>query len=192
MCIRDSYYALADICMKTDDRVGAVDNLKNSLACNSANKSQRAESYLQLANLYYENEVFVPAKNYFDSTLQVLPKLDERYDRVARYAANLTDIAKNINIINLQDSLLSIAQMSPKDQRDLALVIKEKMDADAKAAKEKAKSGKEDAGRRRTPGSISKAALDRNRPGGRNAGEPSTWWAYNCLLYTSPSPRDRG
>ncbi len=175
------YYALADIAMKTNDKPGAIENLVLSLANNNGNKSQRAESYLQLARLYYEDETFVAAKNYYDSTLMVLPNTDERYDEVARYAANLTDIAKNINIINLQDSLLTIAQMTPKQQQDLALAIKEKQDAERKAAKEAGmKNGKPDPGRKL--GGRNAPSLDRNRVGGPNiggGGEPSTWWAYN-------------
>lgn len=173
------YYALADIALKTNDKKGAIENLVLSLANNNGNKSQRAESYLKLANLYYEDEVFVSAKNYFDSTLMVLPNTDERYDGVARYAANLTDIAKNINIINLQDSLLAIATMTPKQQQDLALAIKEKRDAEKQAAKKEGMGGKPDLGGRNSR-SLNPATLDRNpRVGGPNAGEPSTWWAYN-------------
>ena len=174
------YYALADIALKTNDKPEAIENLVLSLAHNNGNKSQRAESYLQLARLYYEDEVFVSAKNYYDSTLMVLPNTDERYDEVARYAANLTDIAKNINIINLQDSLLAIAEMTPKQQQDLALAIKEKRDAEAKAAKDAGmKNGKPDPGSRNSR-SLNAASISKNpRVGGPNAGEPSTWWAYN-------------
>ena len=176
------YFALADIALKTNDKPGAIENLVLSLANNNGNKSQRAESYLQLASLYYEDEVFVSAKNYYDSTLMVLPNTDERYDEVARYAANLTDIAKNINIINLQDSLLTIAMMTPKQQQDLALAIKEKRDAAARAAKDAGmKNAKPDPGSRNSR-SMSPATLNRNPTvgrGGPNSGEPSTWWAYN-------------
>ena len=81
-------------------------------------------SNLKLAEYYYDSEDFVNAKNYFDSTLLVLPNTDDRYDSVSRYSNNLTDIAKNIEIITLQDSLLRVAAMSPSEKKDIAARIK--------------------------------------------------------------------
>ena len=77
-----------------------------------------------MATLQYEAESFVAAKNYFDSDANNLPKADVRKIESDRYAANLMDIAKNIEIINLQDSLLKVSTLTDKEKKELATRIK--------------------------------------------------------------------
>lgn len=122
------YFALAMIAFKEGDQAEGVRNLQLSLQHESANQGQKAEAYVTLADFYYEGESYVKAKNYYDSTLMVMTEEDERYKRVKGMASSLTDIAKNLEIIALQDSLLTISQMTPDEQEALALEIKKKQD----------------------------------------------------------------
>jgi tetratricopeptide (TPR) repeat protein len=120
------YFALAQIALKNNDRNLAIENLQKSLRFSKKNPAQKGESYLLMAQLYFSSENFIAAKNYYDSTITVLPKSDDRYDEAKRLAIGLTDIAKNIKIINAKDSLLRIARMSPEEQRAFCLKIKQK------------------------------------------------------------------
>ena len=122
------YYALAQIDLNKGDKPAAIENLKLSLRYNVKNRAQKAESYLKLADLYYEAEDFVPAKNYFDSTLQVLGQADERYELVQKLSINLKDIAENLVIIELQDSLLALSELSDEEKRTLAFERKKEED----------------------------------------------------------------
>lgn len=122
------YYVLANIALKENDKIAAIDHLRNSLLYSTKNTAQKAESYLQLADLFFEAEEFVFAKNYYDSTLMVLAKTDERYDKVTKYSNSLTDIAKNLIIIETQDSLLRISNMSDQEKKAMAYQIKKKQD----------------------------------------------------------------
>ena len=122
------YYALGQIALAEGNKDEAIKNLELSLKSSRQNRSQKAESYLTLAQLYFEAESFVSAKNYFDSTLQVLPQTDERYAEVQGYSTNLTEIAKNLETIELQDSLLQIAELSDEEKLKLATEIKRKKD----------------------------------------------------------------
>ncbi|MEM8908566.1 MAG: tetratricopeptide repeat protein, partial [Bacteroidota bacterium] len=122
------YYVLANISLKNNDRIAAIGHLKSSLYYSTKNSAQKAESYLPLANLYFESEEFVNAKSYFDSTLMVLAKTDERYESVTRYSNSLTDIAKNLLIIATQDSLLRISKMSDQEKKAIAYQLKKEQD----------------------------------------------------------------
>ena len=122
------YFALAQIALKNGERDEAITNLELSLLHSRQNQAQRAESYLTLADLYYEAEDYVPAKNYYDSTLQVLTATDSRYLRVQNLSSNLTEIAANIQVIELQDSLLRISRMSESEREELAMSIKKEQD----------------------------------------------------------------
>lgn len=129
------YYALANIALNTNQRPEAINYLQQSLAFSSGNTAQRAESYLKLATLYFEEEDYVNAKNYYDSTYQVLATTDDRYNEVSRYKDNLTGIAENIEIITLQDSLLAISSLTPKERKKLASALKKENE------KQKARTG---------------------------------------------------
>jgi TolA-binding protein len=124
------FYQMAEIALESGDRPGGIEYLQESLAANVGNQTQAAKGYLRLGNLYFENESYVLANNYFDSTLQVLSKDDPRYEEIDAYARNLKPIAENLEAIALQDSLLAIAQLSPEEQRDLAV----QMDKDRRQA----------------------------------------------------------
>jgi tetratricopeptide (TPR) repeat protein len=127
------YFALAEIDLREGKREDAVKNLELSLKSSRQNRSQKAEAYLKLARLYYELEDYVPAKNYFDSTLQVLSSADDRFNEVERLSVNLTDIARHLTTIELQDSLLRIGRLSSEEKRALAYEIKKKRDEERRA-----------------------------------------------------------
>jgi TolA-binding protein len=164
------YYTLADIALKANNKSEAITYLKKSLQFSNDKSAQRPEAYYRLADLYYENQDFVNAKNYFDSTLLVLPKTDERYDRVSAFSDNLKEIAENIIIIQEQDSLLTISKLSDKDKEALAYQIRKQQEEDRinnlKNAVNK-------------PGDKFKtnSRIQTKRPGDRST--PSTFFAYN-------------
>lgn len=122
------YFTLAQIDLESGDRGEGIQNLKSSLAFSVGNQVQKAESYLTLAELYREEEDFINARYYYDSTLTVLPKTDDRYPGVERWRNSLTDIAENLQIIAYQDSMLRIAALSDAEKRALAYSIKKQRD----------------------------------------------------------------
>lgn len=122
------YYALGQIALKEGNRAEAINFLTQSLKSSRQNQSQKAESYLTLAGLYFEDENYVKAKSYYDSTMQVMPPTDERFADVQAYNNNLTLIAKHLETIEAQDSLLAISKLSDQEKQELALSIKKEQD----------------------------------------------------------------
>ena len=118
------YFALAQIALKNNQKPEAISYLKEALTSGGKNKQQKAEVYYLLAKLQYESEKYVEAKAYYDSTVQVIPASDPRKSEAERYATNLVEISRNIQIITLQDSLLHIAAMPEKEKRNVAINIK--------------------------------------------------------------------
>jgi tetratricopeptide (TPR) repeat protein len=122
------YYALGEIALESGNRAEAISYFQKSLNSGSRNSNQRAEAYYRLGRLFFEEETYIDAKYYFDSTLQVMPATDDRYQEVKKFVNNLTDIAANLETIMLQDSMLRISQMSEADRLALASEIKKKQD----------------------------------------------------------------
>lgn len=123
------YFTLAELNLESGDKTAAIENYRKSLNTQSNNKAQKTETYLKLAELYYEDEAYVDSKLFYDSTLQIIDKVDDRYDTVKTFSENLEEIAKNIQIIALQDSLINISNMSADEKRDLAIQLKKEKDA---------------------------------------------------------------
>ena len=162
------FYQMAEIALESGDRPGGIEYLQQSLAANVGNQTQAAKGYLRLGNLYFEDESYVLANNYFDSTLQVLPKDDPRFEEIDAYARNLKPIAENLEAIALQDSLLSIAKLSPEAQRELAL----QMDNDRRQ-----KALQEAIDANRTAANTSSSSAASARRGGQQA--TNTFFAYD-------------
>jgi tetratricopeptide (TPR) repeat protein len=161
------YYTMAGIALKDGLKQEAIGYLRQSLDFSQGNNTQRAESYLKLADLYFEEEDFVQAKSYYDSTLTVLPALDERFKRVENYSKNLTEIARLIQTITQNDSIVRIFYMDDAARKDLAKTIKKKREEEAaKAAEQSAQKQAE--------------APAKNLPPVVGAGvKPSTFYFYN-------------
>jgi tetratricopeptide (TPR) repeat protein len=128
------YYVMADIALKDGLKKDAIVYLRRSLDFNKTNTAQRAESYLKLADLYFEGEDFVKAKNYYDSTLNVLLNTDVRYKKVSDYASNLKDIARLITLIAANDSIVRIYNMDDSQRKVFAKSLKKQREAEAEAA----------------------------------------------------------
>lgn len=134
------YYALGEIKFKNGDTPGAITAFEQSIAASSGNKVQQTETYYKLASLLYQSGDYVQAKTNYDNTLGVMDKKDERVPEVTKYANSLTDIAANIQLITLQDSLMGIALMNEDDRLALAKTLWEEQknnpDSEINAKKE--------------------------------------------------------
>lgn len=167
------FFTLAKLDIEANDSRAAILNLRSSLDANTQNKTQKTESYLMIAELYYKRANYVESKNYYDSTLQVMAATDDRYIATKRFSINLVDIAKNQEVIILQDSLLKIASLSDSDQKELAKSIKEKREAELKKAT-KAPASKSD------PATQAGVNAGRSIPGNFQQGNSkSTFFAYD-------------
>ncbi|MEL7424062.1 MAG: tetratricopeptide repeat protein, partial [Bacteroidota bacterium] len=123
------YYAMAGIELARGNETVGVEYLEKSLTSGNSNRAQQTEAYYRLGMLFYAKEDYLTAKGYFDNTLSVMGPADERYLPTERLRNNLVDIAKNLEIITLQDSLLVISEMTPEEQAELAKDLYEQRQA---------------------------------------------------------------
>lgn len=177
------YFALANIALQSGDRPGAIENLELSLLNSRSNTIQKAESYYTLAGLYFEEESYIKAKAYYDSTAMVMSPVDERLPDVKRLADNLADVAKNLKIIVEQDSLLKIGAMSPKGRAELAAQVKAERDEARRnaALAAAANNSAATAGRPVKGGPVATAVRGQGDPGPALAASASasTFFAYS-------------
>lgn len=197
------YFALADISLSEDNRPEAIANLQQSAWNSVKNTNQKTEAYLLLGDLFYEDEDYVNAKMYYDSTFILMAKTDDRWSRVNDLNTNLTDIALNITIVETQDSLLRISALPDDEKAKIAAKIKQKRDEEkrAKIANE-ARMAELQQKLNSKKSSVRTNGLDLNRGGSLSgpsrgnasnvtvAGGGSNWFAYNDPADLKKSKRD--
>jgi len=159
------HYALSEVYTEERMKSQTIYHLKESLAANDKNKKQRGKTYLKLGDFHFEEREYELAQAYYDSTTKYLPETHPRFADVLNKAKSLTELVTELNIIALEDSLQSLAQLSPSDldKKINKIIEDEKREAERKAreAEEAAKAGK-------IP-----------------EGSGSTWWAWNPALLES-------
>ena len=130
------YYLLGEIVLGENNRAEARKDFHRSVATSTKNADQKALSYLRLAQMDYEEEFYVSSKFFYDSTMRNMSKTDSAYDGVQARDKTLGKLVKQIDIINNEDSLQRIANMSPADRnRFLQKLLDDKQkEADAKQA----------------------------------------------------------
>ena len=163
------YFTLGEISLAQNNDKEALINFTLSIRNNLNNPPLKSEAYYYLGTLNFEKEEYVAAKYYYDSTLMSMNKLDERYSEVSLYTKNLSRIARNIETIELQDSLLFLSGLSQEKLDKLAdMLVLEQRVADEEVEKNKSK------------GKTSQPKMGSGRQNSRKRGfGNSKFFAYN-------------
>ncbi len=110
------YYALAKISLKEKDTTSTIKYLKLSSNSSVSNNYQKFTSLLKLADIYFIKREYEPAQIYYDSTIIFLPKDYPQHNAIISKNISLNKLVKNLKIIELEDSLQTLAKMSIKER----------------------------------------------------------------------------
>ncbi len=110
------YYVKAKIHRQNLEEEKAIENFKLSAWKSVNNPKQKALSYLELGNYYFELKNYKNAYTYLDSSLKTLPTTYPNYDDIVLKTNSLTELMEGLNSINLQDSLLRLSKMSDMEK----------------------------------------------------------------------------
>ena len=110
------YYALAEIELEERNRDNGVGYLQASLNEETGNVKQRTKSFLRLADIFLDEREYQAAQAYYDSTFSNIPETHPRYLDVKNKAQSLTDLVENLLIIEYEDSIRAICNLSDEDR----------------------------------------------------------------------------
>lgn len=110
------YYALAGIERQEQNEDRAIDYLNLSLENTGSSQNQKALSYMELADIYFDRPDYVPAAAYFDSALTNLSQDHPEFPEVTAKKNSLERLVKNLKIIAAEDSLQTLATLSPAER----------------------------------------------------------------------------
>jgi tetratricopeptide (TPR) repeat protein len=110
------YFALADVAMRDHDTAMAIDYLKSSVSYSVNNNYQLSTSSLTLADLYFSMPRYEHAEAYYDTAMMALPPDYPNYAEIQRKTTVLNDLVESLIIIQDQDSLQGLVNMSESDR----------------------------------------------------------------------------
>ncbi|WP_162946297.1 tetratricopeptide repeat protein [Chitinophaga barathri] len=133
------YYQMAALCANEQPE-RAIEFLQKSLKVESANMLQKTLTFKGMADIYYFRKDYAAAQKYYDSTSLIMgPDFEEAKLVNARKEA-LAEVRDKLRIMHLEDSLQTLASLSPA-LRDSMLAKQVSAIRAAKAAPEKSKGG---------------------------------------------------
>lgn len=105
------YYALGNLAAKEGNNTKAVDYYKKSVQYNVNNELQKTRSFLTLANLFYSMPDYPSAQMYYDSALVTLDPGYPGYEALFTKSKSLTRLVKELNTVQLEDSVLKLSKL---------------------------------------------------------------------------------
>ncbi|TNE82138.1 MAG: tetratricopeptide repeat protein [Bacteroidetes bacterium] len=109
------YYELGVIEKRENNPEQALADFKASNNHNKGNADQKALSYLAIADIYFAQPKYDQAQLYYDSAVNYLKPEFENYDKLKAKQEVLTDLIKNLILIQREDSLLKVAKLPMKE-----------------------------------------------------------------------------
>ena len=111
------YYQMALLYLADNDIPNAVKNLQLSIRNSTKNQNQKGLSYLRLADISFKNNNnYVQAKKYYDSTLTNLSPTYPNYTQIQKKSNNLQILADRLQIIGHEDTLQTLAKLDEKER----------------------------------------------------------------------------
>lgn len=136
------YFELANYALNNNkDTAQALIYLDKSVKLSTTNNIQKGLSYLLMGKINFDTEKYAVAKLNYDSAVAFIPKENLEYPEAFTRQSVLDELAKNREIVNVQDSLQRLGKMSPKE---LAQFLAEKEAEKEKINKKKSRISIED------------------------------------------------
>ena len=133
------YYALGELSLRDEDEPGAIEDFKTSVRTSTSNANQKGLAYLALGRIYLGHPEYRPAKAYYDSASTSIDKESPEYKRTGELQKSLAELIKNLDIIEIQDSLVALARMDSTERNkkiNAFIDLKEKKEREEKIAQQ--------------------------------------------------------
>ncbi len=128
------YYALGNIYLRDGDEENAIKHYKLSAGARGTNPSQKAVTYLALADIYFGHPDYIMAQAYYDSALINMDRGFAGRESIESKGEVLRALVDNIRVYQLEDSVQFLASLSEAERNRriddiIAAVRKEEADA---------------------------------------------------------------
>jgi len=161
------YFAFAGLSKNEGDETAQVEYLNKSVRASTANVNQKALSYLELGKIAFIKREYRVAQAYYDSTTSNLGNDYPDYTEILNRRNSLTKLVKNLRIIENEDSLQRMANLTPMERQRMVEEVFQQEEAERKKAEEEKQANQ-----------IFQPA-DPKVLNAMNSGTGSSWYFYN-------------
>ncbi|MDE6282776.1 MAG: tetratricopeptide repeat protein [Muribaculaceae bacterium] len=136
------YYAIGNLYLSRRDTTAAIENYELAVEKSKRSGIDKALAQLTLGGLYYDRHLYAKAQPCYSEALPLIPDNYPDYATLKRRSDVLDELAVYSQNVELQDSLLRLAAMTPEQQLKVIdklikeLKEKEKKEAEAAAREE--------------------------------------------------------
>lgn len=134
------YYAIGNIYLARGDTARAIENYELANEKSTRNGIDKALNQLRLGELYFLRGNYEKAQPSYSEAIPLLPQTHPGYDALKRRSDVLDELAVYSQNVNLQDSLLRLAAMSPDERlKVIDKIISDLREREKKEAQEAAR-----------------------------------------------------
>lgn len=133
------YYAIGNLYLASGDSTKAMDNYALAVEKSTRNGIDKALAQLALGNIYFSRGDYVKAQPCYAEAIPQLPDNYPDYKALKLRSDVLDELAVYAGNVQLQDSLLRLADMTPEQQEAVARKIIDELIAREKKEAEEAK-----------------------------------------------------
>jgi len=119
------HFALAEVELADGNIAGAIESLKESAASSTTNKNQKGQSFLKLAEIYFNQKEYQNSAAFYDSAMVFISKDLENYEEIEERKETLVKLASYLYSVELEDSLQQLANLPEAVRND---IIDQKID----------------------------------------------------------------
>ncbi len=121
------HFALANLHLNIGEIDQAKYHLSQTIEKSENDIDQKALAFLKLGELYYDEENYMLASAYYDSTVVTADKQKlDNFSRIEDKSASLKNLVKELNNITVQDSLLMLSAMTETELQEYLKEAEEK------------------------------------------------------------------
>lgn len=130
------YFALSELAQLDSNDTLVMHYLKLSVATSTKNNYQKSSSSLQLADMFFARQNYEMAAAYYDTTMQALPLEHPDYNAISSRTLTLTDLVKNLSVVQFEDSLQRLAQLPEEELKAIIQKVIDKIIEEEKKIQE--------------------------------------------------------
>lgn len=110
------YYAIGNLYLSRGDTVKAIESYSTAVEKSTRSGVEKALAEVSLGNLYFDRREYTKAQPCYSSGVPMLPQTYPDYKTLRRRSDVLDDLTTYAQNVELQDSLLRLADMSEADR----------------------------------------------------------------------------
>ena len=172
------YGTIADVYLHQNDTAKALEYYQKAIASSTQHSNAKAKVLITAGDIYYEQRNYVEASPCYKEATQILTAENEQYQRILKRTETLDELVVEYTMMQLQDSLLRLSNMSEEQQRVVVDSIIARLIRAEEAEKEREAQAAREAENNNGPRGVNTAGML------GNAGSKD-WYFYNPQLLQS-------